>query len=116
MTTQTASSEPRVERAESTLDRVSAAFAASAVVTILFNAALTIVKDASEPLHDFMARLTGHHWITHGIVVLAVFLILGWVLARTDAVRRIGDTRLVEWLIGSTVVGGGAVAIWFLVA
>jgi hypothetical protein len=114
MTTQTASPGLRVERHESTLDRVSVAFATSAVVTILFNAALTIVKDASQPLHDFMAKLTGHHWITHGIVVLAVFVILGWVLARSDAVWRLSDTRLVEWLVASTVLGGGAIAIWFL--
>ena len=114
MTTQTAASGLHVESTKSTLDRVSAAFATSAVVTILFNAALTIVKDSSEPLAAFMAKLTGHHWITHGIIVIAVFLILGWALARSDAPRRIGDTRLVEWLIGSTVVGGGAIAIWFL--
>jgi hypothetical protein len=114
MTTQTAAPGLSVESTRSTLDRVSAAFATSAVVTILFNAVLTIVKDSSEPLTAFMAKLTGHHWITHGIVVLAVFVILGWVLARSDAGRRLSDTRLVEWLIGSTVLGGGAIAVWFL--
>src|ERR1041385_1947435 len=114
MTTQTVARGLRVERTETTLDRVSAAFITSAAVTIAFNALLTIVKDASAPLHDFMARLTPHRWITHGIVVLAVFAILGLVLTRSDAVGRIGDTRLVEWLIASTLLSGGAIAAWFL--
>lgn len=114
MTTETASSGLRVERTESTLDRVSSAFATSAAVTILFNAVLTIVKDSSEPLAAFMAKLTGHHWITHGVIVLAVFLILGWILARSDATRTISDTRLVELLVASTVLAGGVIATWFL--
>jgi hypothetical protein len=64
-------------RVESTLTRGSVAFGAAAAIAIIFNAFLTIAKDVSAPLHDFMARLTGHHWITHGVVVIVVFLALG---------------------------------------
>src|SRR5215472_12561162 len=114
MATQRTFTAAHVERAESTLDDATVAFSASAVITILFNALLTIVKNTSEPLHDFMAKLTGHHWITHGVVVIAVFVILGLVLMRSNAVRRLSDTALIGLVVVSALVNGGAIALWFL--
>jgi hypothetical protein len=114
MATQKAFTGAHVERAESTLDGATVAFSASAAITSLFNALLTIVKDTSEPLNDFMAKLTGHHWITHGVVVIAVFLILGLILMRSDVVRRLSDTALIGSVVVAALVNAGAIALWFL--
>jgi hypothetical protein len=114
MATQTAFTVVHVDRAESTLDRATIAFSASAAITSLFNALLTIMKDTSEPLHDFMAKLTGHHWITHGVVVIAVFLILGLILMRSDVVRRMSDTAVIASVVVAALVNAGAIALWFL--
>jgi hypothetical protein len=114
MATQQSFTGVHVERAESTLDSATVAFSASAAITSLFNAVLTIVKDTSEPLHDFMAKLTGHHWITHGVVVIAVFLILGFVLMRSDVLRRMSDTALIVSVVVAALVNAGAIALWFL--
>lgn len=102
------------DRSATTLSRTAAGFSAAAAVTLVFNAVLTIVKDASEPLHDFMQKLTGHHWTTHGIVVLAVFLVLGWLLPKNEAVSKLSDTALIGAVVAGAVINGGAIALWFL--
>ena len=53
------------------LDGAAGAFGAAAAVVIVFNTALAWIKDAWAPLNDAMAALTGHHWITHGLLDLA---------------------------------------------
>jgi hypothetical protein len=92
----------------------SAAFGLSAAITILFNTLLAWVKDAYDPLNTAMAHLTGHHWTTHGIVDLAVFVVLGIVFLRTGIATRIDPNRLVLGLIGAVLVAGLGLAAWFV--
>jgi hypothetical protein len=94
------------------LDGAAAAFALAAASAILFNTVLAWIKDAYDPLNSFMAALTGHHWITHGLADIAVFAIVGAVLWR----RRISmdGTRLACLLGGAVIVGGGGLALWFV--
>lgn len=99
---------------QTALSRVAAGFSASAAVTLCFNALLTIVKDAYEPLHDVMQKVTGHHWTTHGIVILVVFVVLGWVLSKNEAVTKMSDTALLGSVLVATLINGGAIALWFL--
>jgi hypothetical protein len=115
MTIQSMFSHPYSERSASTLDRAAVGFSAAAAITIVFNALLTIVKDSSEPLHDAMAKLTGHHWITHGLAVIVVFVVLGLALTRSAEGRpRISDTTLLASIFVASVGGGAAIALWFL--
>ena len=94
--------------------KTSAAFGLAAAITILFNTLLAWVKDAYDPLNTAMAHLTGHHWTTHGLVVLAVFAVLGLVFLSTGIARRIDPNRLVLELIGAVVIAGLGLAAWFV--
>jgi hypothetical protein len=100
--------------ATTTLSRTAAAFTVSAAITLVLNAVLTIVKDASEPLHDFMARLLGHHWTTHGVVMLIVFGLLGWALTKSEGVQRLSDTTLIASVVVGALINVGAIALWFV--
>jgi hypothetical protein len=102
------------DRPATTLSRTAAGFCAAAAITLAFNALLTIVKDASAPLHDFMQKLMGHHWTTHGVVILVVFFVLGWLLSRSEAVSKLSDTALIGSLVAGALINGGAIALWFL--
>jgi hypothetical protein len=106
----------RVHAAQSatTLSRTAAGFSAAAAITLAFNALLTIVKDASAPLHDFMQKLMGHHWTTHGVVILVVFFVLGWLLSKSEAVGKMSDTALIGSVVAGALINGGAIALWFL--
>jgi len=101
------------EIAPDILDRAAAGFGVSAVVTILFNTLLAWVKDAYEPLNDFMAHLTGNHWITHGLVDVILFVVLGAVLTAFGV--RIDGRRLIIALVAVTLLSGAGLSLWFLV-
>ena len=74
---------------------------------------LAWVKDAYAPLNDFMASLTGHHWRTHGIVDVVVFIVLGY-LFTFRSFRISGSRCLAALLAAASVVAGGGFALWFV--
>jgi hypothetical protein len=94
------------------LDHAAAAFGVSAAITIMFNTVLAWIKDAYDPLNAFMAALTGHHWITHGLADIAVFAILGAILMRWNI--SMDGTKLICLVAGAVIVGGGGLALWFV--
>jgi hypothetical protein len=102
----------RATESDNVLDGAAAAFGLSAAITIVFNTALAWAKDAYDPLNSFMASLTGHHWRTHGLVDLIVFLVLGYVFMRRGV--RMEGTKLTLILSMAIVVGGGGLALWFV--
>jgi hypothetical protein len=53
---------------------VTSGFVLAAAITVLFNTALAWAKDAYAPLNTFLQSLTGHHWTTHGLADLLLFL------------------------------------------
>jgi hypothetical protein len=102
-----------VQSSDEALDVASSAFGIAAAVTIVFNTVLAWIKDAYDPLNSFMASLTGHHWTTHGLADIAVFLILGWILMARHV--RLSGTTLAAALAAAIVLGGGGLAVWFFV-
>jgi hypothetical protein len=93
-------------------ERAAAAFGLSAAVTVLFNTLLAWIKDAYAPLNSFMASLTGHHWRTHGIVDVLLFLILGWLFLSRGGAPHLTD-RLIVGLAAASVIAGAGLAGWF---
>ena len=98
----------------SQLNRTSSAFALSAAITVLFNTVLAWVKDAYEPLNAFMKAVSGHHWTTHGLTDVALFLILGIVFMNTGVADRINPNRLVVTVVGASLLAGLGLAAWFV--
>jgi hypothetical protein len=82
----------------------------------VFNTLLAWVKDSSPALNSFMAHLTGHHWTTHSIFDLVVFVGLGFVFMNTGTAARMGGMTLVGTVIGAVIVGGVGLLGWFLIA
>jgi hypothetical protein len=98
--------------ADSRLNALTSGFGVAAVIVMLFNTVLAWVKDSWPALNDAMKAASGHHWITHGIVDIALFVILGLVL--TASGRRMSGAQLSLWLIVGAVVSGGGLCLWFL--
>ena len=94
------------------IDRKTAGFGAAAAAAIVFSTLLAVAKEFFPALKAAMKAASGHHWITHGVVVLALFLILGWLLSKTNL--RMSGKRLAWKLVLSTVIGGLGLIILFL--
>ena len=71
--------------------------------TVLFSAALTVLKEITPPLLAAMKSL-GHHWVTQGALDVILFVILGIVL--TNRGKQMDGMKLANWIAGSTVLGG----------
>jgi hypothetical protein len=89
-----------------------AAFGLSYAVTSVFSALLVVLKESNEAVLSGLAGLTGHHWVTHGLLDLIVFLALGLVLVRRGLAMT--DRALVTVIVGSTVLSGLIIAGYFL--
>ncbi len=89
-------------------------FVLAAAITVLFNTALAWAKDSSLALNNFMKSLTGHHWTTHGLVDLALFLFLGVAFTRSKAVSKMEPEKLTTALIGAVMVASLGLALWYV--
>ena len=93
-------------------------FGVSFAITSLFSALLVIVKETNE--HTVMAWMkaaTPHHWITHTLLDLIIFVVLGVVLAKSNNGQgiNISPDRLNSFIVGAFVISGILIAGFYLV-
>ena len=88
------------------------AFGYSLALTSLLSSVLVIVKEGNEPLKLMMKAATGHHWITHGLIVLTLFIVLGFFLASVIPRNSGIETydRVATAVITATFLGGSLIA------
>jgi hypothetical protein len=96
------------------LSHTTIAYGVGASVAVLFNTLLAWVKDSFEPVNTAMAKMTGHHWTTHGLAVVLVFLIVGFLLSRSHEDALKGPFAPIVVLCGSVVLAGLGLVGWFL--
>lgn len=95
------------------LDNLSIAFGLSTIITLLFNTVLAWVKDSYKPLEHFMAAVGGHHWITHGIFDVLLFVLSGIILYRINSLEKFKGDGLVKIVIVSALVSSLGLVGWF---
>ncbi len=93
-------------------------FGLSFAITSLFSALLVVLKETSQ--HTVMAWMkaaTPHHWITHTLLDLILFVVLGFALAKASNGQgiKIDPDRLTSLIVGAFVVGGLIIAGFFLI-
>jgi len=87
-------------------DKLSVGFGVSFLIASIFNALLIVAKETYAPLKDWMKSLFGHHWTTHGIFVIALFIILGYIFSKADLDKKIDADKTSGMVIAGTVLGG----------
>ena len=93
-------------------------FGLSFAIASLFNALLVIVKEGNEDtVLAWMKAATGHHWVTHGILNLLVFLVVGWSLSRMNDGQGVTITSkaLVMTIVAALVISWLIIAGFFLI-
>ena len=89
------------------------AFGISYAITSVLSALLVVLKESSQAVHDGLAAITGHHWVTHGLLDVIVFLALGLFLTRS-AIAQMPAKTLINTVVGATIVSGLIIAGYFI--
>ena len=84
----------------------------SYAITAILSALLVILKESNEGVHSFLVAITGHHWVTHGLLDVVLFVVLGALLARRDI--NLSGNSLVTLVVGATVIGDLIISGYFL--
>ena len=94
-------------------DKFSVGFGLSFLIASIVNGLLIIAKESYGPLKSWMKSLSGHHWITHGIIVIVLFIVLGYIFSRTDIDKKIDADKISFLVIVGTILGGLIIAGFF---
>jgi hypothetical protein len=88
-------------------------FGLSFAITSVFSALLVIVKESSEEgVLALMKAVTGHHWVTHGLIDLIFFVVLGWALSKVNKGNglKMSAKGLVAYIVGAVLIS------WILIS
>ena len=96
-------------------DKVTIGFGLSAAVVSIFNTLLVIFKELTPPFKSGMASAMGHHWTTHGVIVIGLFVLLGFVFSGIVKPESWGADKLGMTILWSVILAGGALAAFYLI-
>jgi hypothetical protein len=93
-------------------------FGLSLVICSVINALLVIAKEKSPALQAALKKLTGHHWISHSVIVILLFIALGWLLAQAKGGEGFPVTlnTLTKILVAGIVLSGLLITAFYLIA
>ncbi len=99
------------------LGKYTVSFGLSLAITSVLSALLVIVKELSETtVMAWMKQVTIHHWVTHGLFDLIVFVALGFLLAGAGTSRwaESAPGKFICVLVSSVVVSALIIAGFYL--
>ena len=82
-----------------TLDKFTVGFGISAAITIIFSTVLMILKEEFSAVHTLMVTLSGHHWTSHGLIDVILFIVLGFVLSKKNITVNIAMLSIIATII-----------------
>lgn len=99
------------------ISKYTRSFGLSLALASVVNAVLVVAKEKSPAVQSGMQRLTGHHWVTHAVVILALYAGCGWLLARPNGGQGVRFTAnsLIVTVVTGVVAGGLIIAGFYLV-
>jgi hypothetical protein len=105
------------EAKNNSISKSTKAFGLSLALASVVDALLVGAKEKSSAVMSGMQKLTGHHWITHGIAVMAVFSVCGFLFGRLNGGQgpKISAGGLIGMVVLGVLVGGGIIVGFYLV-
>ncbi|WP_319542106.1 hypothetical protein [uncultured Pseudodesulfovibrio sp.] len=98
-----------------TLGKYTWSFGISVMITSLFSALLVVVKESNQDTVLAWMKSMGHHWVTHGILNIIVFLAIGFALANLDRASEAHNTKkVIVGLVSSLACSAAIIAGFFL--
>jgi len=99
------------------LGRYTRSFGLSLAVTSLFSALLVLVKERNGAVLTWMTGATSHHWITHGVLNILAFVVIGVALAQWNSGTgvKVSTKALIAMIVGAVVISGLIIAGYYLI-
>jgi lipoprotein signal peptidase len=92
-------------------------FGLSFAITSVLSALLVILKETNEEsVLAWMKAATGHHWVTHGLINLILFVVLGWAFSIFNARQgvKISVNALIGCIVGAVLISGVLIAGFYI--
>ncbi len=101
-----------------TTSKHTVSFGLSLALSAVLNAVLVVAKESSKGLADWMQKVTGHHWVTHVLIVLVLFAACGWCFSRTNGGQgpKMSLGRLANTVFSGVIAGVVIVLGFYLIA
>jgi hypothetical protein len=102
---------------ETGLSKYTRSFGLSLALASVANGLLVVAKEKIPAVMSGMQKLTGHHWISHSVIILGLFAGLGWLFARADGGQgiKLSADRLVGTLVLGVLTGGLVILGFYLI-
>lgn len=100
------------------VSKYTVSFGWSLALCSVFNALLVVMKEKSRTVANWMQRITGHHWVTHVLLVMVLFFSVGLLLARTNngKDRVMGASQLRKLVTVGVLAGVAIILSFYLIA
>lgn len=102
---------------EKQLSGTTIGFGLSVVITSILSTLLVVIKESHEAtVMAWMKQATPHHWITHGVIVVILFVVLGVLLSKLNGGKGI-EMRLnvlVGLLVAAAAVSFAVISGFYL--
>ena len=99
---------------DSPMDKYAAGFGMSLAVTSVLNAIILVIKEENDAVMKALKAALGHHWTTHGVIVIVLFVVLGFVFSAMRLETRFDSHRILKYIIWGVIIGGAITAGFFL--
>jgi hypothetical protein len=96
------------------MNKYSAGFGLSLIVTNLLSAVILLFKELSANVMSAMKAALGHHWTTHGVILIVVFVILGFIFSGMKLGTKWDSQKMLKYIILAVIISGVITAGFFL--
>jgi len=96
-----------------TVDKTISGYTLAYGITSIVTAILVVIKETVPIVHDVMASMTGHHWVTQGVFNIVLLLILGYVFSKKDL--NWSSSKVIQVLVGGTLISSIIMFGFFLI-
>ena len=102
----------------SVISKHTISYGLSLAITSVLNAILVATKETHPYVMDAMRRITSHHWITHSVLMVLLFVGLGWCLAQANGGRGVCITaqRLLRTVVTGVIFGSLTIVAYYWIS
>ena len=96
------------------MEKYTAGFGLSLIVTTLLSAVILVVKEKSDAVMSAMKAALGHHWTTHGVIIIVVFLALGFIFSGMKLETKFDSRQMLKYITWAVIISVVIIAGFFL--